>query len=732
MLRLSLFAWLLLALWPGDSRADERRIALVVGVSNYKHAPRLPNTHNDARGVAEALGRLGFEVEQLLDPDRATLETGVRNLRQRARGADASLFYYAGHALELGGRNWLLPVGADLQTDRDLRFEGLDLDSILEQMEGASRVSLVFLDACRENPFRMKIAGGSREVSTRGLARVASGSGTFVAFSTAPGTVAQDGTGANSPFTAALLKRIETAGLELRRMLSQVRTDVREATDGRQVPWENSALEGDFFFRPPPGAATTVVVPPPAPPPAPADREVVFWNSISGSRDPADFRAYLAQFPQGIFAELARNRLAQMQAALAPPVMPNSPPPAAPATPPPSAAAPPSPDTPPSPLREALLTRLAAALPEQSAQARDDLARNYERIVGHRALAVLPGTTKTWRVSDRGLGENIDEKALEACQFQHLSPCALIAVGDKVQPAPADGRWIRRDMPRVRHEGRFDPERIPALRTDVLIRADVKGYARLAGPKAVAYHPWGRVFIASATPSQRAAEEQALAACNGDPGRKGADGPCYLYAVGNKVILPQRLTTARPPAGTVGQAISMIVSDRNLSANYAADTNHKALAIEPESGRAFRWGGVGSAEQAERVALEGCQISFALPCVLIASNDEVRAPDPLGAQRQDMARVRYSGAYQADKVPLLWVQALPEVNAYASRKGHKAMAMRAILPALFVARGEKSAAEAERKALAMCNAHRETPYPCFLYAVNNTVVLAQRRTEPSR
>ena len=153
--------------------------------------------------------------------------------------------------------------------------------------------------------------------------------------------------------------------------------------------------------------------------------------------------------------------------------------------------------------------------------------------------------------------------------------------------------------------------------------------------------------------------------------------------------------------------------------------------MSPKSGRAFRWGGAGSAEQAERVALEGCQISFALPCILIASNDEVRAPDPERAAA-DMARVRYSGPYQADKVPLLWVQALPEVNAYASRKGHKAMAMRAILPALFVARGEKSAAEAERKALAMCNAHRETPFPCFLYAVNNSVVLAQRRTEPSR
>jgi uncharacterized caspase-like protein len=142
MLHRFLVACLLLTCWIGMARADERRIALVIGVSNYEHAPRLGNTLN-----------------------------------------------WRCHA-------------------------HLDLDSVLEQMEGVSRFSLVFLDACRDNPFRTKIAAGTREAPTRGLARVSPGSGTFIAFSTAPGTVAQDGTGANSPFAAALLKRIETAGLE--------------------------------------------------------------------------------------------------------------------------------------------------------------------------------------------------------------------------------------------------------------------------------------------------------------------------------------------------------------------------------------------------------------------------------------------------------------------------------------------------------------------------------------
>ena len=246
---------------------------------------------------------------------------------------------------------------------------------------------------------------------------------------------------------------------------------------------------------------------------------------------------------------------------------------------------------------------------------------------------------------------------LEACQFHHNGPCALLAVDDTLQPAPADGRLVRRDMARVRYDRHFDPERIPAVRPNVIGRPDVANYRVANGPKAAAFHPWGRLFVATAATSQRTAEEQALAACNADPSRKGADGPCFLYAVGNKVILPRRLTAPRPPATTIGEAISVLVADQNLASNYAAENDNKALAIEPESGRSFRSGGVPTAEVAERTALEGCQISYALPCVLVASNDQLRAPDPLGAERRDMPRVRHAGAYQPDKVPMNWSSA---------------------------------------------------------------------------
>jgi uncharacterized caspase-like protein len=244
-----LCAVLLLA--PAATMADERRVALVVGAAAYQHAPQLPNTRTDATAIAAALQRLGFEVERLLDPDRAAFEAAVRRLGRNSAGADAALFFYAGHALESAGENWVVPVSADIAGDRDLRFEALDLDTILDQMNGGARVSLVFLDSCRDNPFRLRITSGTRDFSGGGLGRVNAAVGTFIAFATAPGNFAEDGSGPDSPFTTALLASIEKPGLEVRQMLSEVRKAVREATGGRQIPWDTSALEGQFYFKPP-------------------------------------------------------------------------------------------------------------------------------------------------------------------------------------------------------------------------------------------------------------------------------------------------------------------------------------------------------------------------------------------------------------------------------------------------------------------------------------------------
>jgi uncharacterized caspase-like protein len=286
------------------------RVALVVGVSNYEHAGRLANTLNDANDVAAALKRLNFEVETLLDPNRLTLEGAVRRYGDRSVNADVSLFYFSGHALEWASRNWLLPASASLATERDLRFEAIDLSAVQEQADGAARISIVVLDACRDNPFSRRLAATRRAAAPRGLARVdVTLGGVLVAFSTGPGQVAIDGIGAkrNSPFTAALLKYIETPGLEIKSLLARVTKDVVEETNGVQRPWQNSSLEGDFYFLPPPVAAAA------SPAQSLVTLDSMFWDSIKASRNAADFKAYLTRFPNGVFVELAQNRLAALQ-----------------------------------------------------------------------------------------------------------------------------------------------------------------------------------------------------------------------------------------------------------------------------------------------------------------------------------------------------------------------------------------------------------------------------------
>ncbi|TGE01670.1 caspase family protein [Methylobacterium nonmethylotrophicum] len=243
-------ALLILCASIGIVHAEERRTALVIGVSSYDYAPRLSNTLNDAKSVSQALQRLGFSVQTVLDPNKLAMEVSVRQFGEDARKSDVAVFFYAGHALEVAGRSWLLPVTTRIENPRDLRFEALDLEAIMEQTESGAKINLIFLDACRDNPLQRRLSTGGRDLPRAGLGQVSAGVGTLIAFATAPGMIASDGKGPNSPFTTALLKYIEQPGLEIRQMLSAVRRDVREMTAGKQIPWENSALEGEFFFQP--------------------------------------------------------------------------------------------------------------------------------------------------------------------------------------------------------------------------------------------------------------------------------------------------------------------------------------------------------------------------------------------------------------------------------------------------------------------------------------------------
>ncbi len=256
----------------------QKRVALIVGNAAYTNANVLANPANDAKDMAAALKELGIEVILGLDLDKRGFDAKVRDFsRALAAGADTGIFFYAGHGLQVSGRNYLVPVDAQLANERDLDFEAVSLDFILKQMEleREGKTNIVFLDACRDNPLARNLARsmGTRSASIgRGLAQVQTGVGTFIAYSTQPGNVALDGVGRNSPFTAALAKGVKAPGRNLTAVMIDVRREVLAATNGKQVPWDHSALTGDFYFH---LAAAPGVPPKIAPPPTDSESEAL-------------------------------------------------------------------------------------------------------------------------------------------------------------------------------------------------------------------------------------------------------------------------------------------------------------------------------------------------------------------------------------------------------------------------------------------------------------------------
>jgi len=239
---------------PQAPAVAERRIALVIGNSAYKNVPLLPNPVRDATSVADALRRTGFQTVTLYtDLPKEKLVDALRNFAQLADTADWALVYYAGHGMEMGGSNYLIPVDARLATDRDVGFEAVPLDQVLSAVDGAKKLRVVLLDACRDNPFasqmRRTLNTASRSIG-RGLASIEPESGTLVVYAAKHGETALDGDGANSPFATAFMKNIQTPGLEVRRMFDFVRDDVMEMTKRRQQPFSYGSISGrqDFYF----------------------------------------------------------------------------------------------------------------------------------------------------------------------------------------------------------------------------------------------------------------------------------------------------------------------------------------------------------------------------------------------------------------------------------------------------------------------------------------------------
>lgn len=258
----------------------QKRIALVIGNSSYTYAKPLSNARNDARDISEMLKSVGFDVYEGYDLDRReTLELAARMSRQ-LKPDDIALAYYAGHGVQIGTQNYLMPVDAFGQTSEQLKETSVSLRAILSEIELRAEINIVLLDACRNNPFETELAARSGGSAARGLARVDASIGSFIAFATQPGNVALDGDGRNSPFATALLKHLPDSNEDLHEVMRRVRKDVIDETDSFQVPWENSSLidkvylAGGPFLAPAEISMPTEIVPKPTIAPAPVPEPV--------------------------------------------------------------------------------------------------------------------------------------------------------------------------------------------------------------------------------------------------------------------------------------------------------------------------------------------------------------------------------------------------------------------------------------------------------------------------
>jgi uncharacterized caspase-like protein len=286
----------------------EKRVAMVIGVSEYQQVPRLPNPSRDAEAMTALFKKAGFDsVVSRRDLGIADLRRAIREFSETSREADVSVVYYAGHGIEVDGVNYLVPADAKLVSDFDIEDETISLDRVLKALDPAKRLKLVILDACRDNPFTrsMKRTVASRAIG-RGLAKFEpTMSDTLVAYAAKAGAVATDGDGQNSPFAVALLKHITEPGLDLRIAFGRVRDDVLKATANRQEPFVYGSLGGN----------TTSLVPPAVKAVDPDAEARIHYEFAAQVGTREAWNAFLEKYPKGFFADLARGQQAKLTAA---------------------------------------------------------------------------------------------------------------------------------------------------------------------------------------------------------------------------------------------------------------------------------------------------------------------------------------------------------------------------------------------------------------------------------
>ncbi len=314
------FVVALLVAAPGPAMA--KRVALVIANTHYKFAPALGNPGSDARLIAGSLRNAGFEtVDVMLDLDRNALESALRAFGQRAEGAEVAMVYYAGHGIEAGGQNYLIPTDAKLERDRDLEVEATRLDTVMLMGEGA-RLRIIVLDACRNNPFLASMQRTMRNRAVgRGLAAVEPEGETLVVYSAKAGATAADGEGANSPFAESLARRIAQPGLEISLLFRSVRDDVLAKTGRVQEPFTYGSLSGNSFYFVPgkeAASANASAAPPSVPTMSKETSEALFWQGTVNANSAPAYRDYLKRYPTGTYSGLANENLARLATPAAP------------------------------------------------------------------------------------------------------------------------------------------------------------------------------------------------------------------------------------------------------------------------------------------------------------------------------------------------------------------------------------------------------------------------------
>lgn len=300
---------LLLAIGVVSPALAAKRVALIIGNSQYKHTQKLTNPENDSRLIASILRKQGFEVLEHQNLDFKSMKRAIKaytsKLEEHGKQT-IGLVFYAGHGVQSGGRNYLVPVDAQIAKEGDVEIETISSQALLSGVRIAgNRLNIIILDACRNNPYR-----GIFRSASRGFTRMDAPIGSLVAFSTAPGTVAADGSGTNSPYTAALARAMVEPGLKIEDVFKRTRATVYAATGGKQVPWESSSIFGEFYFAGKRNAGNKEKAN------SPMSAAAEAWSVVKDTRTAGDLELFIKRFPKSFYADLARSRLKKQKMAV--------------------------------------------------------------------------------------------------------------------------------------------------------------------------------------------------------------------------------------------------------------------------------------------------------------------------------------------------------------------------------------------------------------------------------